>query len=121
MLKMDIRVEVCGFALDVALEAHDGEMLALFGPSGTGKSLTLRCLAGLLRPVRGRIVLNGRVLFDAATGVDLPPRERQVGYVPQDYALFPHLNIAENIAYGLADRRPWQVFRGHGQPHLLYG
>jgi len=104
MLKMDIRVEVCGFALDVALEAHDGEMLALFGPSGTGKSLTLRCLAGLLRPVRGRIVLNGRVLFDAATGVDLPPRERQVGYVPQDYALFPHLNIAENIAYGLADR-----------------
>lgn len=104
MLDVDIRAEVRGFALEVAFQTRNGEMLALFGPSGTGKSLTLRCLAGLLRPLDGRIVLNGRVLFDAADGVDVPPRARQVGYVPQHYGLFPHLTVAENIAYGLADR-----------------
>ncbi len=109
-LRQDKSVEsvksVVDFVLDVAFRTHNGEMLALFGPSGTGKSLTLRCVAGLLRPEAGRIVLNGRVLFDAAAGVDVPPRARRMGYVPQHYALFPHLTVADNIAYGLAGWPP---------------
>lgn len=73
----------------------------LFGPSGAGKSLTLQCVAGVARPDEGRIVANGRALFDAAAGLNLPPQQRRVGYVPQRYALFPHLTVVQNIAYGL--------------------
>ena len=105
MLVVDIRARVGGFNLQAGFSAHNGEMMALFGPSGTGKSLTLRCLAGLLRPEAGQIMLNDRPLFDAAAGVDLPPRLRRMGYVPQQYALFPHMTVAENIAYSLPRRR----------------
>jgi molybdate transport system ATP-binding protein len=91
------------FTLDVAWTAGDG-VAALFGPSGAGKTLTLQCLAGLVTPDAGRIVVDGRVLFDAATGVDVPARERRVGYVFQGYALFPHLTVAENVAFGLRTR-----------------
>lgn len=73
----------------------------LFGPSGAGKSLVLQCVAGLVRPDAGRIAIGDRVLFDHEGGVDLPPQLRGVGYVPQDYALFPHLDVARNIAFGL--------------------
>jgi molybdate transport system ATP-binding protein len=92
-----------GFTLDVAWTAGDG-VAVLFGPSGSGKSLTLRCLAGLERPDGGRMVVNGRVFFDSATGVDLPPQRRRIGYVFQGYALFPHLTVGQNVAFGLRDR-----------------
>jgi molybdate transport system ATP-binding protein len=92
-----------GFTLDVDWTA-DGGVAALFGPSGAGKTLTLQCMAGLLRPDAGRIVVNGRVLFDAAAGVDVPPQARRVGYVFQGYALFPHLTVADNVGFGLRDR-----------------
>jgi molybdate transport system ATP-binding protein len=92
-----------GFTLDVAWSAGDG-VAVLFGPSGAGKTLTLQCLAGLIRPDAGRIVVDDRVLFDAATGVDLPPQHRRVGYVFQGYALFPHLTVGQNVAFGLRDR-----------------
>jgi molybdate transport system ATP-binding protein len=92
-----------GFTLDVAWSAEEG-VAALFGPSGAGKTLTLSCLAGLLRPDGGRVVVDGRIFFDAAAGIDLPPQERRVGYVFQSYALFPHLTVAENISFGLRDR-----------------
>jgi len=92
-----------GFTLDVAWTAGDG-IAVLFGPSGSGKSLTLRCLAGLERPDAGRMVVNGRVFFDAARGVDVPPHRRRIGYVFQGYALFPHLSVGQNIAFGLRDR-----------------
>jgi molybdate transport system ATP-binding protein len=92
-----------GFSLDVAWEAGDG-VAVLFGPSGSGKTLTLQCLAGLARPDGGRIAVDGRVLFDAAAGIDLPPQQRRVGYVFQGYALFPHLSVAENVGFGLRDR-----------------
>lgn len=105
MLEVEIHAWVRDFVLKVAFKVHNGELLALFGPSGTGKSLTLRCLAGLLRPESGRIVLNRRALFEAAAGVDLPPQARRVGYVPQHYALFPHLTVTENIGYGLRDQQ----------------
>lgn len=72
------------------------------GPSGAGKSLTLQAIAGLLRPQRGRIVLLGRCLFDSAAGVDVPARRRDIGYLFQDYALFPHLTVRQNVAFGLS-------------------
>ena len=74
-------------------------------PSGAGKSLTLRAVAGLLRPDAGRIDINGRALFDSAQGICLPPQSRRVAYLFQDYALFPHLTVAQNIAFGM--RRGW--------------
>jgi molybdate transport system ATP-binding protein len=102
-LRVEIKKALPGFTLEVAWHAGDG-VAVLFGPSGAGKTLTLQCLAGLLRPDAGRIVVDDRVLFDSARGVDLPPQARKVGYVFQGYALFPHLTVAENVGFGLRDR-----------------
>lgn len=88
------------FALSAAFEA-DGRSIVLFGPSGSGKTLTLRTLAGLMTPESGRIELDGRALFDSSNGVDMPARERGVGLMFQDYALFPHLSVAQNVGFGL--------------------
>lgn len=79
----------------------DSSRLALFGPSGSGKTLTLMALAGLLKPERGRIAVGERVLFDSGQGVWVAPRMRRVGIVFQDYALFPHLSVRQNVAFGL--------------------
>ena len=87
-----------GFTLDVDLRAAAG-VTVLFGPSGAGKTLTLDCLAGFVRPAEGRILLDGRILFDAPSAVNLPPRARQCGYVFQDYALFPHMTLRQNLAF----------------------
>src|SRR5436190_11384442 len=76
-------------------------LTVLFGRSGSGKSTTLRCLAGLERPERGTIRFGDEIWFDAARGIFLPPQRRRIGYLFQDYALFPHLRVAQNIAYGL--------------------
>ncbi len=100
MLEIKIAHRLEGFDLDVALRLEGG-LTVLFGPSGAGKSLILQCIAGLVRPDRGRIVIDGQVVFDSAAGINLPPQKRHVGYVTQDYALFPHLTVAQNIAYGL--------------------
>ena len=74
----------------------------IFGPSGAGKSLTLQALAGLMTPDRGRIAFGAEVLFDSAAGIDIPARRRGFGYLFQDYALFPRLNVRQNIAFGLS-------------------
>ncbi|MGD1910208.1 MAG: molybdate ABC transporter permease subunit [Rivularia sp. (in: cyanobacteria)] len=79
----------------------DGKTLGLLGASGSGKSMTLRCIAGLEKPTRGCIVLNGRVLFDAKRKINLPSRKRRSGFLFQNYALFPHMTVAQNIAFGL--------------------
>jgi molybdate transport system ATP-binding protein len=100
VIEVALRKALPGFTLDVAWAAGD-EVVTLFGPSGAGKSLTLQCLAGLTRPDAGRVVVNGRVFDDAAAGVHLPPQARHLGYVFQGYALFPHLTVAENLAFGL--------------------
>lgn len=105
MLEVDVRKTIGPFTLEVAFAAPSG-ITALFGPSGSGKTLTLRGIAGLLRPERGRVAIGSRVLFDSATGIDLPTRDRRIGYVFQHYALFPHLTAAANIAYGLHSIRP---------------
>ena len=82
--------------------------LALLGASGSGKSMTLKCIAGLERPDRGRIVLNGRTLYDSTQGIDLPPQARGVGYLFQNYALFPNMTVRENIAFALDGSRAEQ-------------
>ncbi|MDR6379539.1 ATP-binding cassette domain-containing protein [Paraburkholderia strydomiana] len=92
------------FALDVAFTATT-QRVVLFGPSGAGKSLTLQAIAGLLRPDEGKITLHGNALFDSKLNVDLKPQARKVAYLFQDYALFPHLNVRQNIGFGL--QRGW--------------
>jgi len=99
-LAVNIEKQVAGFQLKVAFTT-DHEPLGLLGASGSGKSMTLRCIAGLETPSEGRIVLNGRVLFDSHKRINLPSRDRKVGLVFQNYALFPHLTVAQNIAFGM--------------------
>jgi molybdate transport system ATP-binding protein len=89
------------FSLDVEL-ASDARRLVLFGPSGSGKTQTLQAIAGLTRPDRGRIVVDGVTLFDSEQGVFLRAQERGIAYLQQDYGLFPHLNVAQNIGFGLS-------------------
>jgi len=89
------------FELDVAFRS-DVERLVLFGPSGAGKTMTLKAIAGLVRPDAGRIEMAGETLFDAGRGIDTPARRRDCGYLFQEYALFPHLTVRQNIAFGLA-------------------
>lgn len=105
---MSITVEIekswGDFTLQVKLAAEN-EVLALLGASGSGKSLTLKCIAGLERPERGRIELDGRTLFDSERGINLSPQERRTGLLFQSYALFPNMTVAENIAAG-ARREP---------------
>ncbi len=101
-LQVQRRLQAAGqaFVLDVSLQCTQRQVV-LFGPSGAGKSLTLKAVAGLLRPGQGHVRVQGQTLFDAATGVDLPPQRRRLGYVFQDYALFPHLSVRQNVAFGL--------------------
>jgi molybdate transport system ATP-binding protein len=91
---------VDGFTLEVEW-AIEEEMAVLFGFSGAGKSMTLQMIAGLMTPERGRIILGDEVLFDGHTGINLSPQDRSIGYVFQDLALFPHMTVWGNIAYGL--------------------
>lgn len=95
-----IRWHAGDFHLDVALGAGPG-VTVLFGPSGSGKSLTLRAVAGLLTPSEGRIAVDGRVVFDSARGLDLPAHARGIGYAGQRPALFPHLSVGGNVAFGI--------------------
>src|SRR5262245_46387309 len=87
------------FALDVDFIAPNG-ITILFGPSGSGKTTCLRAIAGIITPDEGRIALNGRAYFDSTSRVNLPMQQRQVGFVFQDYALFPHVTAEQNVAYG---------------------
>ncbi len=92
------------FTIDVELSCPDGQTLALIGPSGSGKTTIIRMLAGLVTPDEGRVVYRGRVFFDSSRGVNLPPQKRKLGYVFQDYSLFPHLTIYGNAAFAARDR-----------------
>ena len=99
-LLVDICKQLASYPLEVKFNL-EGRVLGLLGGSGSGKTMTLRCIAGLETPNRGRIVVNGRVLFDSSKRINLPIRSRRVGMVFQNYALFPHLTVAQNITYGL--------------------
>jgi len=96
----DLQARGRQFRLDVAIES-DSDALVIYGPSGAGKTLTLQCLAGFVAPDAGRIAIDGATVFDAAQRINVPARERGIGYVFQDYALFPHLTVAGNIGVAL--------------------
>ncbi len=98
-LYVDIRKSYGAFRLDVTF-GTDGDVLGLLGASGCGKSVTLKCIAGIERPDEGRIVLNGRTLFDSEKRINVKPQERRVGYLFQQYALFPNMTVQGNIAAG---------------------
>ena len=104
MTSFDVALAISqgSFRLDFAVSC-EARALALYGPSGSGKTSVLEVIAGIRRPRRGRVSIGGRVLFDAAAGVDVPARNRRVGYVPQDALLFPHLDVRRNILYGSPD------------------
>ena len=107
MLALHARIRLAEFRLEVELSAPRGQVTVLVGESGSGKTTLLRLVAGLLAPDEGRIVLDGEVLADRASGRFVPPEARAVGYVAQDFALFPHLTVRENVAFGLrASGRP---------------
>ncbi|MGB4043384.1 MAG: ABC transporter ATP-binding protein [Thermacetogeniaceae bacterium] len=138
MIEVKIKKSFPGFHLDVAFSANK-ETLALFGPSGSGKSMTFQCISGLLQPDEGYININGRIVFDSSKGINIKPRDRKIGYIFQNYALFPHLTVRKNIAFGmwglnkseiedkvqsliqtlrlngLEERYPWQLSGGQQQ------
>jgi molybdate transport system ATP-binding protein len=99
-LEVQVAKKLPGFDLDVSW-CVGNELAVLFGYSGSGKSLSLRLVAGLMKPDSGRVVLNGEVVFDSSTGQRVPPQERNLGFVFQDLALFPHMSVLKNITYGL--------------------
>ena len=101
MLRVEAATRLGAFGLDVALEVPAGECLALAGPSGAGKTTVLRVAAGLVRPEQGRVACGEEVWLDVAGGVDVAPERRRIGYVFQEYALFGHLKVWQNVAYPL--------------------
>jgi len=100
MLTVEIKKRFGSFRLDTRFEAGN-ETLAILGASGSGKSVTLQCVAGVVTPDEGRIALDGRVLYDSEKKINLPPQRRHVGYLFQNYALFPHMTVEENVASGI--------------------
>jgi molybdate transport system ATP-binding protein len=103
-LAFDIRVEQGGFVLEVA-DRSKVEVLGLFGASGAGKTTLLEAIAGIRQPARGEIVVGGVTLFSSARQVNIPPRNRRIGYVPQDTLLFPHMSVRSNLLFGATTSR----------------
>nr|WP_302158938.1 ATP-binding cassette domain-containing protein [Holdemanella biformis] len=104
MLEVQIYKKLAEFDLDISFQVNDN-ILGLMGASGSGKSMTLKCIAGIETPDQGRIVLNNRVLFDSEKKINVPIQKRNVGYMFQSYALFPNMNVYENISVGLRARK----------------
>lgn len=100
MLAVDIKKRLADFILEVKFTV-ERNVLVLFGPSGSGKTTVLRSIAGLVRPDEGSIVYDGRVFFSTAANTFVPPRERSIGYMFQEFALFPHMNVKKNVWYGV--------------------
>ena len=100
MLDVSIKKSMGNFTLDSSFHVEKG-VLGILGSSGCGKSMTLRCISGLYPPDQGYVKLNGETLFSRTSNVNIPPHKRNIGYVFQNYALFPHLTVAQNIAYGV--------------------
>jgi len=98
-LSATLQKKVNGFSLDIDLRV-DNEIAVIFGPSGSGKSMTLQLISGLMQPDAGTISFDGSIFFDSGRGINLPARQRNIGYVFQDLALFPHLSVQDNILFG---------------------
>ncbi len=119
-IEVRIRKKLGNFQLDVEFQA-DREIFAILGASGCGKSMTLRCIAGIETPDEGRIVLDGRVLFDSEKRINLPPQKRRVGYMFQDYALFPNMTVSQNIAAGMGRKPDPEQVNGYIRRFALEG
>jgi molybdate transport system ATP-binding protein len=104
MLEIDIRKRLRDYVLEVKLDVARGEILMLVGDNGCGKTTLLNLVAGLQDPDAGRIALNGRAIYDSALKMNIPPEARKIGYVFQSYALFPHMSVYDNVAFGLCTR-----------------
>ncbi|HII98461.1 MAG TPA: ATP-binding cassette domain-containing protein [Methanoregula sp.] len=104
MLEATIQKQLRDFTLNLSLNVDDGSILVLMGDNGAGKSTTLNIIAGLVAPDAGSIRFNGSVVFDSETGIDIPVEQRRIGYVLQRSAVFPHMTVEENIAFGLNAR-----------------
>lgn len=100
-LIVDIKKKLHDFSLNVSFTCNNS-ILGVLGESGSGKSMTLKCIAGLIKPDEGKIILNGRTLFDSAKKINVPIRDRRIGFLFQNYALFPNMNVEKNIGYGLS-------------------
>lgn len=101
MIELQLQKRQGDFSLDLHLEMESGTLVALFGPSGAGKSTSLRCLAGLAVPDDGHLRVDGETWFERASGINLPAQKRQVGYMFQDYALFPNMTVRGNLEFAL--------------------
>ena len=106
MIEIDVGLGARGFHARGRIHRRRRHYGALFGESGAGKSTVLHLVAGLLKPDRGRIAVNGTVFTDTKAGIFLPPHRRRIGYVFQDALLFPHLNVRQNLLYGRWFTRP---------------
>lgn len=100
MLTLNIKKKLADFTLDIQFSVENN-ILVLFGPSGSGKTTILRCLAGLIRPDEGKITYCDKQFFSSEANIFMPPQQRHVGYMFQEYALFPHMNVKKNIWYGV--------------------
>jgi molybdate ABC transporter permease protein len=116
-LAVEISKKLPEFDLQLLFNSNH-QPLGILGASGAGKSILLRCLAGTETPDRGRIVLNGRILYDSALGINLPSRDRRIGFIFQNYALFPHLTVAQNIAFGMPKKLSSQKVQQQINAHL---
>ena len=116
MLAVDVEKRLGDFTVAARFETESG-VTALFGPSGAGKTSLINMIAGLLAPDRGRIMYRGKLLFDAAGKVNVPPHRRQFGYVFQDGRLFPHLTVRRNLEYG---RRMYRLKRDPAELEALH-
>ncbi len=110
MLEADLHKQLRDFPLDAGIRIHPGEILALMGENGAGKSTILNMLSGLLAPDAGSVRLRDRELYNSAAGISLAVETRNIGYVLQRSAVFPHLSVAENVAYGMKARH-WEKHR----------
>ena len=119
-LKVNIKKRLGNFNLDVAFETERG-VFAILGASGCGKSMTLKCIAGIETPDEGRIELNGRVLYDSAKKINLTPQKRRVGYMFQDYALFPNMTVEQNIKAGMGKHPEEEKVRSYINRFRLEG
>ena len=119
-LKVNLKKRLGNFNLDVAFETERG-VFAILGASGCGKSMTLKCIAGIETPDEGRIELNGRVLYDSAKKINLTPQKRRVGYMFQDYALFPNMTVEQNIKAGMGKHPEEEKVRSYINRFRLEG
>jgi molybdate transport system ATP-binding protein len=130
-MALDLKVQkrLKYFDMDLSLSCGDGRMLVLIGPSGGGKTTLVRMVAGLSKPDEGVIAFDGETWFDSARGINITPQKRRIGYVFQEYSLFPHLNLYENAAFAAVDNKEVEELlelfgiahlRGR-KPHLVSG